>query len=116
MEDINFKIQEITTAPDYGEFVIEPLDPGYGHTMGNALRRVLYTSIRGAAVTSVRITGATHKFSTMPGLKENIVDLLLNVKELKKHLQLQIKKILYLKFNLGEVLYLFQNRRSRICR
>lgn len=82
MEDINFKIQEIASAPDFGEFVIEPLDPGYGHTMGNALRRVLYTSIKGAAVTSVRITGVKHKFSTLPGLKENIVDLLLNVKEL----------------------------------
>lgn len=82
MEEINFKVKEITSAPDFGEFVIEPLDPGYGHTLGNALRRVLYTSIAGAAVTSVRITGAKHKFSTLPGLKENLVDLLLNVKEL----------------------------------
>jgi DNA-directed RNA polymerase subunit alpha len=82
MEEINFKVKEVTSAPDFGEFVIEPLDPGYGHTLGNALRRVLYTSIAGAAVTSVRITGAKHKFSTLPGLKENIVDLLLNVKEL----------------------------------
>ncbi len=82
MEEFNFKVKEITTAPDFGEFVIEPLEPGYGHTMGNALRRVLYTSIPGAAVTSVRITGVKHKFSTLAGLKENIVDLLLNVKEL----------------------------------
>lgn len=82
MEEINFKVKEITSAPDFGEFVIEPLEPGYGHTMGNALRRVLYTSIPGAAVTSVRISGAKHKFSTLPGLKENLVDLLLNVKEL----------------------------------
>lgn len=82
MEEINFKVKEVTSAPDFGEFVIEPLDPGYGHTLGNALRRVLYTSIAGAAVTSVRITGAKHKFSTLPGLKENIVDLLLNIKEL----------------------------------
>ena len=50
--------------------------------MGNALRRVLYTSIPGAAVTSVRISGVKHKFSTLPGLKENIIDLLLNIKEL----------------------------------
>jgi DNA-directed RNA polymerase subunit alpha len=82
MDDINFKVKEITSAPDFGEFVIEPLEPGYGHTLGNALRRVLYTSIAGAAVTSVRISGAKHKFSTLPGLKENLVDLLLNVKEL----------------------------------
>src|SRR5579864_8040394 len=82
MDEINFKVKEMTLAPDFGEFVIEPLEPGYGHTIGNALRRVLYTSIQGAAVTSVRITGVKHKFSTLPGLKENIVDLLLNIKEL----------------------------------
>ena len=82
MDELNFKVKEITLSPDFGEFAIEPLEPGYGHTMGNALRRVLYTSIPGAAVTSVRITGVKHKFSTLPGLKENIVDLLLNVKDL----------------------------------
>ncbi|HWY80172.1 MAG TPA: DNA-directed RNA polymerase subunit alpha [Candidatus Sulfotelmatobacter sp.] len=86
MEDITFKVKEITLAPDFGEFVIEPLEPGYGHTIGNALRRVLYTSIQGAAITSVRITGVKHKFSTFPGLKENIVDLLLNIKELNLRL------------------------------
>jgi len=82
MDELNFKVKEITATPNFGEFVVEPLEPGYGHTMGNALRRVLYTSIEGAAVTSVRVTGVKHKFSTLPGLKENIVDLLLNVKEL----------------------------------
>lgn len=86
MDEINFKVKEMTLAPDFGEFVIEPLEPGYGHTIGNALRRVLYTSIQGAAVTSVRITGVKHKFSTLPGLKENIVDLLLNIKELNLRL------------------------------
>src|SRR5260221_555355 len=82
MDDFSFKIQEITSSPDFGEFIIEPLAQGYGHTMGNALRRVLYISIPGAAVTAVRITGVKHKFSTLPGLKENIIDLLLNIKEL----------------------------------
>src|SRR5260370_14634467 len=86
MDDFSFKIQEITSSPDFGEFVIEPLAQGYGHTMGNALRRVLYTSIPGAAVTTVRITGVKHKLSTLPSLQENIVDLLLNIKEL--HLRL----------------------------
>ena len=81
MDDFSFKIKELTVSPDYGEFAIEPLQPGYGHTMGNALRRVLYTSIPGAAITSVRISGVKHKFSTLKGLKENIVDLLLNLKE-----------------------------------
>lgn len=82
MDELNFKVKEITVSPDYGEFAIEPLQPGYGHTMGNALRRVLYTSITGASVTSVQINGVKHKFSTLTGLKENIVDLLLNIKEL----------------------------------
>src|SRR5438046_6743026 len=83
MDDLSFKIQEITSSPDFGEFVIEPLAQGYGHTMGNAIRRVLYTSIPGASVTSIRITGVKHKFSTLPGLKENIIDLLLNIKQLR---------------------------------
>lgn len=82
MADYTFAVKEVTSTPDFGEFVIEPLEPGYGYTIGNALRRVLYTSIPGAAVTSVKITGVKHKFSTLPGLKENIVDFLLNVKEL----------------------------------
>lgn len=86
MDDFQFKVKEITSSPDFGEFVIEPLEPGYGHTMGNALRRVLYTSIPGAAVTAVRINGVKHKFSTLAGLKENIIDLLLNVKDLNLRL------------------------------
>jgi DNA-directed RNA polymerase subunit alpha len=82
MVEPNFKIVEIKNDPDYGEFVIEPLDPGYGYTLGTALRRVLLISIPGVSVTSVKITGAKHRFSTLPGLKENIVDLLLNIKGL----------------------------------
>ncbi len=82
MNDLDFKVKQISDNPDFGEFVVEPLEPGYGHTMGNALRRVLYASIPGAAVTQVRIAGVKHKFSTLTGLRENIVDLLLNVKEL----------------------------------
>ncbi len=75
-------VKEIKSDETYGEFVIEPLEPGYGHTLGNALRRVLLASIPGAAVTSIKISGVKHKFSTVPGLKENIVDLLLNIKGL----------------------------------
>lgn len=82
MTEPNFKIKEEKIAPDFGEFVIEPLEPGYGHTLGTALRRVLLISIPGVAVTSVEINGAKHRFSTLPGLKENIVDLLLNIKGL----------------------------------
>ncbi|MBI2033055.1 MAG: DNA-directed RNA polymerase subunit alpha [Candidatus Levybacteria bacterium] len=80
MMDPNFKITAMSETADYGEFAIEPLEPGFGHTIGNALRRVLLNSIPGAAVTSVKIASVKHKFSTLPGLKENIVDLLLNIK------------------------------------
>jgi DNA-directed RNA polymerase subunit alpha len=86
MNNLPFQVKELTATNDYGEFVIEPLEPGYGYTIGNALRRVLYTSIPGAAVTSVKISGVKHKFSTVPGLKENVVDLLLNIKELNLRL------------------------------
>ena len=81
-----FKIKEEKVTDEYGEFIIEPLEPGYGHTLGNALRRVLLVSIPGAAVTSVKISGAKHKFSTIPGLKENLVDFLLNIKGLNLRL------------------------------
>lgn len=80
MTDPIFKIKEETSTESFGRFVIEPLEPGYGHTIGNALRRVLLTSIPGAAVTSVKISSVKHRFSTIPGLKENVVDLLLNIK------------------------------------
>ena len=77
-----FKVKEEKIAENHSEFTIEPLEPGYGHTLGNALRRALLTSIPGAAVTSVKISGVKHKFSTIPGVKENVVDLLLNIKGL----------------------------------
>ncbi|MEX2007255.1 MAG: DNA-directed RNA polymerase subunit alpha [Candidatus Levyibacteriota bacterium] len=82
MLEPTLNVKEIKADEAYGEFIIEPLEPGYGHTLGNALRRVLLASIPGAAVTSVKISGVKHKFSTVPGLKENIVDLLLNIKGL----------------------------------
>jgi DNA-directed RNA polymerase subunit alpha len=82
MTEPTFKIKESSLTEEYGEFVIEPLEPGYGHTMGNALRRVLLTAISGAAVVSVKISGVKHKFSTVPGLKENVIDFLLNIKGL----------------------------------
>ena len=86
MVEPTFKIKEEKVTDEYGEFIIEPLEPGYGHTLGNALRRVLLVSIPGASVTSVKISGAKHKFSTIPGLKENLVDFLLNIKGLNLRL------------------------------
>jgi len=64
-------------------FIVEPLLPGYGMTVGNALRRVLLTSLPGAAPTWVKISGTTHEFSTIPGVKEDVVDIILNLKGLK---------------------------------
>lgn len=82
MKDPMFKIKEEKATADYGKFVIEPLETGFGHTIGNAIRRVLLTSIPGVAVTYVKISGVKHSFSTIPGLKENVIDLLLNIKGL----------------------------------
>lgn len=82
MSNPTFKVKEEKISENHSEFTIEPLESGYGHTLGNALRRTLLTSIPGAAVTSVKITGVKHKFSTIPGVKENVVDLLLNIKGL----------------------------------
>src|SRR5512147_2191230 len=65
-----------------GVFVIEPLDRGFGHTFGNALRRVLLSSLEGAAVSSVKIEGVAHEFTTIKGVKEDVTDVILNLKEL----------------------------------
>ena len=63
-------------------FTIEPLEPGFGYTIGNSLRSTLLSSIPGAAVTSIRIEGVLHEFSTVPGVKEDVTDIILNLKEL----------------------------------
>src|SRR2546429_7480525 len=65
-----------------GVFVIEPLDRGFGYTFGNSLRRVLLSSLEGAAVTSVKIEGVAHEFTTLPGVREDVTDILLNFKNL----------------------------------
>ncbi len=71
----------------YGRFILEPLDRGQGITVGNALRRVLLSNLEGAAVTAVRVAGATHEFMPLPGVREDVLDILLNMKEvvLKSH-------------------------------
>lgn len=78
-----FKIEEKKKDKGYVQFVFEPLDPGFGHTLGVALRRVLLSNIEGAAVTSVKIDGIKHMFSTLDGLKEDVIELILNVKALR---------------------------------
>src|SRR3954452_862442 len=76
------RIETLEHSPFYGKFVVEPLERGYGVTLGNALRRVLLSSLRGAAITSVRIDGVLHEFATIPGLREDTTELLLNLKDL----------------------------------
>jgi len=82
----NFKIKKSKITPNFGQFILEPLSQGYGYTLGNALRRVLLTSIPGTAITEVKISGVKHKFSTLSGMKEDIIELLLRLKEVRiKH-------------------------------
>jgi len=83
MKEPLFQIKTEKVTQDKGVFVIEPLEQGYGHTLGNALRRVLLTSLPGAAVTSVKIAGVRHQFTTITGLKEDLVELILNIKKLR---------------------------------
>lgn len=87
MIEPNFTIKPEIENVDYGKFIIEPLDQGYGHTLGNSLRRILLTSLKGAAVTKVKIEGVKHQFSTLPGLKEDVIELILNVKKIRFKLQ-----------------------------
>ena len=75
-------IDESSYSPFYGKFIAEPLERGYGVTFGNALRRVLLSSIEGAAVTNIRIEGVLHEFSTIPGVKEDVPEIILNIKNL----------------------------------
>jgi DNA-directed RNA polymerase subunit alpha len=75
--------QEETLNDFYGKFVAEPLERGFGATIGNALRRILLSSVQGAAITSVRIKGVLHEFSTVPGVREDVTDIILNLKEVR---------------------------------
>jgi DNA-directed RNA polymerase subunit alpha len=77
------KIEVVMAAENYGRFKIEPLDPGYGHTLGNALRRVLLSSIPGSAITKIKIDGVFHEFSTIPGVKEDVTEIVLNIKGIR---------------------------------
>jgi len=77
------KIEVVQAAENYGRFKIEPLDPGYGHTLGNALRRVLLSSIPGSAITKIKIDGVFHEFSTISGVKEDVTEVVLNIKGIR---------------------------------
>ena len=76
-------IEEATQTPTYAKFTAEPFEAGYGVTVGNAIRRVLLSSIEGGAITNVKITGANHEFQTLPGVVEDVTDIVLNLKKVK---------------------------------
>ncbi len=82
IEKPKIEIVEISQDNRYGKFVLEPLERGFGITMGNSLRRVLLSSLPGVAVTSIKVDGVLHEFSTLPGVKEDLVEIILNLKDL----------------------------------
>src|ERR1700716_2948061 len=75
-------LRDETGNENRSRFTIEPLEPGFGYTLGNSLRRTLLSSIPGAAVTSIKVDGVLHEFTTIPGVKEDVVELVMNVKDL----------------------------------
>ena len=92
------KIECVQSSEDnaYGKFVIEPLERGYGITLGNSLRRILLSSLPGVAVTSIKIDGVLHEFSTVPGVIEDVTEIILNVKNLSMMLHSDGPKIVYI--------------------
>ncbi len=82
--------------PSYGKYVIEPLERGYGTTLGNSLRRVLLSSLPGTAATSIKIAGVQHEFSTVPGVKEDVTEIVLNVKKIIARLHCQGVKTVFI--------------------
>lgn len=77
------KVERVAEARNYGKFIISPLERGYGVTLGNALRRVLLSSLDGAAVTSIRVTDVLHEFSDIPGVREDVIQVMLQVKQIR---------------------------------
>jgi DNA-directed RNA polymerase subunit alpha len=90
-------VDEKTMSDSYAKFVAEPYERGYGHTVGNALRRVLLSSLEGAAVTAARIDRATHEYQALPGVKEDVMNILLNLKKLRVKLFSNGPETIYLK-------------------
>ena len=92
------RIESLDLLPDgtYGKFVLEPLENGFGTTIGNSLRRVLLSSLPGVAATSIKIDGVLHEFSTVPGVKEDVTEIVLNIKELTAKLHSNEAKTVYI--------------------
>ena len=90
---------ESSYTDTYGKFIAEPFERGYGVTLGNSLRRILLSSLEGSAVASIRIDGVQHEFSTVPGVLESVVDIILNIKQLILRSHSKVAKTIYIKAN-----------------
>lgn len=96
MEKPNIECVEMSEDGRYGKFVVSPLERGYGTTLGNSLRRILLSSLPGAAATSIKIEGVQHEFSTMPGVTEDVTELILNIKKLALKIHGELPKTVYI--------------------
>ena len=96
----NIEVAEISEDKKYGKFVVEPLERGYGITLGNSLRRIMLSSLPGAAVSQVKIEGVLHEFSSIPGVKEDITEIIMNIKSLaiKNNSETNEPKTAYIEF------------------
>ena len=99
IEKPRIETAELSADGSYGKFVVEPLERGYGITLGNSLRRVLLSSLPGVAVTSIKIDGVQHEFSTIPGVKEDVTEIVLNIKGLTAKLHCNEPKTVYIEAN-----------------
>jgi DNA-directed RNA polymerase subunit alpha len=97
----NISVEEISDDKRYGRFVVEPLERGYGITLGNSLRRIMLSSLPGAAVSQIKIDGVLHEFSSIPGVKEDVTEIIMNVKSLaiKNNSETDEPKTAYIEFN-----------------
>ncbi len=96
IEKPRLEIEEISEDMSYGRFVVEPLERGYGTTLGNSMRRILLSSLPGVAATSVKIDGILHEFTTIPGVKQDVTEIILNIKELVCKLHCDGPKTVYI--------------------
>lgn len=93
IEKPRIEVETVSEDGNYGKFVVEPLERGFGNTLGNSLRRVLLSSLPGVAATSVKIDGVVHEFSTVPGVKEDVTEIILNIKGLTTSIEGNSPKI-----------------------
>lgn len=99
-EKPKIEIAEISEDKTYGRFVVEPLERGYGTTLGNSLRRIMLSSLPGAAVSQVKIDGVLHEFSSIPGVKEDVTEIIMNIKNLaiRNNSSTNEPKVAYIEF------------------